>query len=176
VAECGVHRRQWGYTRFVRPISRLLVSTDVGDLGPEVRRLFEELARRRPERRHVVSGECLPLQDVYETERTIELVLDVPGVTPDTVRILIKAGVVLVVGEKDRPEPARGPASFHLVERDFGRFARAVRVHAAIDAANTHARLKDGELRIVLPKMNERRGRDINIVIEADPESVPAQG
>jgi HSP20 family protein len=154
----------------------LLVSTDVGDLGPEVRRLFEELARRRPERRHVVPGECLPLQDVYETERTIEIVLDVPGVTADTVRVLVKAGVVLVVGEKDRPEPARGPASFHLVERDFGRFARAVRVHAAIDAANTRARLKDGELRIVLPKFAERRGREIAIAIDTEPEHVPAQG
>ena len=119
----------------MRPLSRLLVSTDVGDLGHEVRRLFEDLAKRRPDRRHMVSGECLPLFDVFETERTIEIVLDVPGVMAEAIRILIKAGVVLVAGEKERPEPSRGPASFHLVERDFGRFARAVRVHAAIDAS-----------------------------------------
>ena len=97
----------------------------------------------------MVSGECLPLLDVFETERTIEIVLDVPGVTADSMRILIKSGVVLVAGEKERAEPARGPASFHLVERDFGRFARAVRVHAAIDASQARARLKDGELRIM---------------------------
>jgi HSP20 family protein len=151
----------------VRPISRLLVSTDVGDLGHEVRRLFEDLARRR-ERRYTVSGECLPLQDVFETERTIEIVLDVPGVTPENCRVMIKAGVVLVVGEKERPEPSRGPASFHLVERDFGRFARAVRVHAAIDAAKARARLKDGELRIILPKLPDRRGREIIVSIETD--------
>jgi len=146
----------------------MLVSTDVGDLGHEVRRLFEDLAKRRPDRRHMVSGECLPLFDVYETERTIEIVLDVPGVTAPSVRILIKSGVVLVVGEKERPEASRGPASFHLVERDFGRFARAVRVHAAFDAAHVRARLKDGELRIVLPKVQERRGRDILVAIESD--------
>ena len=51
----------------VRPISRMLISLDVGDLGQEVRRLFDELARRRPERRHLISGECMPLQDVFET-------------------------------------------------------------------------------------------------------------
>ena len=150
----------------MRPISRLLVSTDVGDLSQEVRRLFEDLARRRPDRRHVVSGECLPLQDVYETDRTIEIVIDVPGVTLEGCRVMIKGGVVLVVGEKERPEMARGPASYHLVERDFGRFARAVRVHAAIDAANTRARLKDGELRIILPKQQERRGREMILAIE----------
>ena len=151
----------------MRPLSRLLISTDVGDLSQEVRRLFDELSRRRPDRRHMVSGECLPLQDVYETERTIEIVLDVPGVALESCRVMVKAGVVLVVGEKERPETARGPASFHLVERDFGRFARAVRVHSAIDAANARARLKDGELRIILPKQPERRGRELMVAIES---------
>jgi HSP20 family protein len=89
-------------------------------------------------------------------------------VTVESCRVLIKSGVVLVVGEKERPEPAHGPASFHLVERDFGRFARAVRVHAAVDATKAHARLRDGELRIILPKMQDRRGREILVAIETD--------
>jgi HSP20 family protein len=149
-------------------IPRMLISMEVGDLGQEVRRLFDELGRRRPERRHMVSGECMPLQDVFETDRTIEIVLDLPGVSIDSCRILIKSGVVLVVGEKERPETARGPASFHLVERDFGRFARAVRVHGAFDAAKAQARLKDGELRLILPKIQDRRGREILVSIDAD--------
>ena len=89
----------------MRPISRMLVSADVGDLSLEVRRLFEDLAKRRPDRRHMVSGECLPLLDVFETERTIEVVLDVPGVSIDSIRIMIKSGIVLVAGEKERPGP-----------------------------------------------------------------------
>lgn len=149
-------------------LSRVLVSSDVGDLGPEIRRLFDELARSRPERSQTVSGDCVPLLDVFETDRSIEVVLDVPGVPLESLRLVIKAGVVLVVGEKERIERPRGPASFHLVERDFGRFARAVRVHAAIDAAQARARLKDGELRILLPKLPERRGREIAVPIEVD--------
>ena len=144
----------------------MLVSTDVGDMGQEVRRLFEDLVKRRADRRHMVSGECLPLLDVYETDRSIEIVLDVPGVPVEGCRIMIKSGVVLVVGEKERPEPSRGPASFHLVERDFGRFARAVRVHAAIDASKARARLREGELRIILPKVAERRGREVLVSID----------
>jgi HSP20 family molecular chaperone IbpA len=58
-----------------------------------------------------------------------------------------------------------------LVERDFGRFARAVRVHAAVDAARARARLKDGELRIILPKLTERRGREILLSIETEAAS-----
>lgn len=152
------------------PISRTLISTDVGDLGPDVRRLFDDLARRRPERRHVVSGECVPLLDVLETDKTIEIALDVPGVTADCLRIMIKAGVVLIVGEKERHDMAlRGPASFHLVERDFGRFVRAIRVNAAFDASQARARLREGELRLVLPKIEERRGKEFMIAIDEGP-------
>jgi HSP20 family molecular chaperone IbpA len=43
-----------------------------------------------------------------------------------------------------------------------------VRIHAAIDATKAHARLKDGELRIILPKMQDRRGREILVTIETD--------
>jgi HSP20 family protein len=157
----------------MRPISRLLISTDVGDLGQEVRRLFDDLSKRRPDRRHVVSGECMPLLDVFETDRTIELVLDVPGLTAESVRILIKSGVVLIVGEKERPEAMRAPASFHLVERDFGRFARAVRIHAAFDASNARARLKDGELRVILYKIQERRGAEILVPVDVDSAKQP---
>ena len=153
----------------MRPLSRLPISADVGDVSSDVRRLFEELARQRPERRHQISGECLPLLDVFETHDAFDLLLDVPGVSASGLRILVKAGVVIIAGEKDRPDQsARGHASFHLVERDFGRFARAVRVHAAIDAAKATATLKDGELRVRLPKIDERRGQGLIVPITSD--------
>lgn len=153
----------------MRPHTRLSITSDVGDVSADVRRLFDELSRLRPDRRHKVVGECLPLIDVFETHEAFELLLDVPGVPAANVRIMIRGGVVIVVGEKDRPDPsARGPASFHLVERDFGRFARAVRVHAAVDAAAAAATLKDGELKIRLPKIEERRGQPLLVPITPD--------
>ena len=141
---------------------------DPADLADDVRRLFDDLSRRRPDRRHMVAGECMPGVDVFETEKAIEIVLDLPGVAADCIRILFKAGVVLVVGEKERPDfSKRAPASFHLVERDFGRFARAVRVNVAIDAAKASARLQHGELRIALPRIKERRGAGVLVPIQS---------
>lgn len=140
-------------------------SIDAPDLTQDVRRLFEELARR-PDRHGPVSGECSPVLDVLETEQALEILVDVPGMAPDSLRILIKNGIVLVVGEKERAEPSRVPTSYHLVERDFGRFARAVRVHVSVNASEARARLSNGELRIVLPKIVERRGREIRVPIE----------
>jgi HSP20 family protein len=142
------------------------------DLAQDVHRLLEDLARRRPDRRHVVAGECMPVVDVFETDKAVEIVLDLPGIAPDAIRILFKSGVLLIVGEKERPDLSkRAPASFHLVERDFGRFARAVKIKAAIDGAQARARLANGELRIVLPRIKDRRGAGLLIPVDS-----PARG
>ncbi len=136
-------------------------------LTEDVHRLLEDLARRRPNQRQLVAGECMPVVDVFETDRSVEIVLDLPGVSADAIRILFKAGVLLIVGEKERPDISRrGPASFHLVERDFGRFARAVRISAAIDGSQARARMVNGELRIVLPRIAERRGAGVMVPID----------
>lgn len=141
-------------------------SHDPTDLAHEVRRLLEDLARGRPDRRPFVSGECSPTLDVLETDATVEIVVDLPGLSADALRILIKHGIVLIVGEKDRTENDRTPMSFHLVERDFGRFARAVRVPATVDASQARASLAHGELRIVLPKIVDRRGAEFIVPID----------
>ena len=149
------------------------IDLDPADLAQDVHRLLEDLARRRPDRRHVVAGECMPVVDVFETDRTVEIVLDLPGVAADAVRILIKSGVVLIVGEKERPSLSKDtPASFHLVERDFGRFARAVRVAGAIEAGQARARLSQGELRVVLPRRDERRGQGVLVPIDTGAPTV----
>lgn len=147
------------------------IDLDPADLAEDVQRLFDDLSRRRPDRRHVVAGECMPGVDVFETERAVEIVVDLPGVAIDSVRVLFKGGVVLIVGEKERPDISkRAPASFHLVERDFGRFARAVRISAAIEGGQARARLANGELRIMLPRLKERRGGGILVPIESPPQ------
>ena len=153
--------------------SSSLIDLDPADLAQDVHRLLEDLARRRPDRRHVVAGECMPVVDVFETDRTVEIVLDLPGVAADAVRILIKSGVVLIVGEKQRPILSKNtPASFHLVERDFGRFARAVRIAGAIDAGQARARPSQGELRVVLPRRDERRGQGMLVPIDTGAPAV----
>jgi HSP20 family molecular chaperone IbpA len=58
-------------------------------------------------------------------------------------------------------------AAYHLVERDFGRFARAVRLSGAFDIARARATLDLGELTVILPKLLERRGRAHRVPVTA---------
>jgi HSP20 family protein len=90
----------------------------------------------------------------------------VPGVPPDDLRVLIKASVVVIAGGKMPPNQSeRARASFHLVERDFGRFARAVRLTGACDVTAATAVLAGGELRVRIPRIVERRGCGILVPV-----------
>ena len=88
-------------------------------------------------------GDCLrPPSTCARRTRPSRSSSTCPASITDRVRVLIKDGVVLLVGEKLPPDPAgRADATFHLVERGFGRFARAVRLSGAVDAGRARARL-----------------------------------
>jgi len=139
-------------------------SGETTDLADDIRELFEDLSRSFDRGPRAYPGECHPSLDVLETDRAVEVTVDVSGVPAEALRVLFRSGVVLIAGEK-APSPAAADQTFHLVEREFGRFARAVRVTGAFDVPNARARLRDGELTIVLPKLDERRGRGHRISI-----------
>lgn len=128
------------------------------ELADDVRALFEELAESLQHEQRAYSGECHPVLDVYETDESIELLIDLCGVPAEAIRILFRDGVVLIAGEKAPPRTSE-EQTFHLVEREFGRFARAVRVSGSLNVAQASASLRDGELTVLLPKMIERRGQ-----------------
>jgi HSP20 family protein len=149
-------------------IHRILLSSEVRDLTDEVSRLFEDLDRTLGASRRTPVGHCTPVLDVQDTPDALEVVVDLPGVTREGVRVLIKNATLIVAGEKPWPYPdGRGDATFHLVERSFGRFARAVTLDGAVDAGRARAVLGGGELRVSVPKLDERRGKDILVPVAA---------
>ena len=147
------------------PQFTLLPSGESTDLADDIRELFDELSRSLERGQRAYSGECHPSLDVLETDGAIEIVVDVSGVPARALRILYRSGVVIIAGEK-APALAANDQTFHLVEREFGRFARAVRLNGAFDIQKSHASLRDGELTIVLPKLDERRGSAHRIAIK----------
>jgi HSP20 family protein len=149
----------------VRDFHRILLSSEVRELNDEVARLFEDLDRTRPTP-HSPHGHCSPTLDVMQSDASVEVVVDLPGVAADRLRVLLKGGVLVLVGEKPSPYTAeRADGTFHLVERGFGRFARAVRIDGAIDGGATRAVLSGGELRVIVPRIPERRGREILVAV-----------
>lgn len=144
----------------------MLSFPEVNELSDDVRRVFEEFDRLHRAGCRVPSSVYTPALDVLESDSQFEIVVDLPGVANDDVRVLFKHGAVIVVGEKLDPDPCGADTTaFHLVERAFGRFARVVRLPGAIDASLGRAVFASGELRISIPRIAERRGREIAIPI-----------
>ena len=129
----------------------------------DVRHLFELLGE--DDLAGATSGECAPPVDVIETVTSVEILMDVAGVPPASVKVLFSRGTILIAGHKAAAACEHREAAFHLAERTFGRFARAVQLSGAFDAGRATATLANGELRIALPRIEERRGREIRIPV-----------
>jgi len=140
-------------------------TAEAPEIADDVRELFEDLASRLPREHRAYSGEYRPALDVLETDEAVAIVVDVAGVPPEAIRVLFRSGAVVIAGEK-APPPGEHPQAFHLVEREFGRFARGVRLNGCYDMNQAKATLRNGELIVYLPKMADRRGRAHRIAIE----------
>ena len=109
--------------------------------------------------------EFTPPIDVVESETAIQILLDLPGVDPRQIDVVFSRNVLLISGEKAPVACDQNEATFHIAERAFGRFARAIGVEGAFDAGKATATLTNGELRVVLPRLHERRGGKIRIPV-----------
>lgn len=137
---------------------------DISDFASDIRRAFDDLDRQFGV---PGAGEYVPPVDVFDTSDGVTIVLDVPGVPVASIRAVIKNAVVIVIGEKPGAPCGSDHAQFHVAERSFGRFARGIRLRGAFDASRASATLAAGELRITVPRLEDRRGREIVIPIQA---------
>jgi HSP20 family protein len=112
------------------------------------------------------TGECSPPMDVLESAEDVQIVVDLPGVAAADIKVIAAQGTIVVAGLKRPARCRHHDAAFHLAERSFGRFVRAVRVSGAFDGGRAAATLAGGELRIVLPRIEDRRGRELRIEVK----------
>jgi len=109
-------------------------------------------------------SDWLPPTDVLERTDGLEIFMDLAGVG-DRLRVSVVDDILVVSGEK-APGPCNAGAAFHVAERTFGRFQRAIPLRIPFDAHAIRATFFQGELRIVVPRIEDRRNREIVIPIE----------
>jgi HSP20 family protein len=133
-------------------------SMDLMLLQQEMNRLFERLATvGRPER--AAGGEWVPSVDVYECDGCLRVVVEVPGLQPDSLRVTYREGELTIAGERRDRRP-QGVTGFLCMERPHGRFSRTISVELSLDVRQAEARLAGGVLTVVLPRVKDRRGRE----------------
>jgi HSP20 family molecular chaperone IbpA len=113
-----------------------------------VEEIFEELIYRRWAIARP-SGWCPPL-DVHETPDAYLVAVDLPGVAPTEVQILVNEGNLAITGER-QPTPQEG-AIRNRCERVCGPFRRSLDFAVAVDPEKVQAQCHHGTYRIRLPK------------------------
>ena len=114
-------------------------------------------------------GDWLPSVDVFECRGTLTVVVEVPGLAPDSLRVACSNGQLVVSGER-RERRAPGTAAFLCMERPHGRFTRTILLDSPVDVPQSAARLQGGILTITLPRLKDRRGREAVIAVTREQE------
>ena len=102
-----------------------------------------------------------PSVDIFETDRELTLLADLPGVTADNLTIDLRENKLTLTGEV---EPFEKAHEHHLlIEYETGKYYRQFSLSSVIDQSKIDAKLTDGVLRLRLPKVEEAKPRKIKV-------------
>jgi HSP20 family protein len=102
-----------------------------------------------------------PDVDIFENERQITLLADMPGVAPEDIQIDLNDNVLNISGEVKPFEG--GNESDVLIEFEIGRYNRQFTLSEVIDQNKIEARHEEGVLRLTLPKAEKAIPRQIAV-------------
>jgi HSP20 family protein len=126
----------------------------LGDLQGEVQDLFADLweVPRFAGLRRGFQPQC----DCYRTDDppALHLVLELPGVDPEAVRVAADGSALVVSGIRERPHPAG--ARYHQVEIEYGPFERRIELAEDVDTDRVGTTYEAGMLRLEVPLRAER--------------------
>ena len=115
----------------------------------------DELERTR-------SSRCfVPKADIFETEQEIIILADIPGANDETVDITLEKNILSI---NAFVEPMQtGDYTIAYAEYEEGDYQRSFRLSNEIDQDNIEAVVKEGVLRLRLPKSKEAKTKKITV-------------
>lgn len=102
-----------------------------------------------------------PAVDIFETEKEITLLADLPGVISEDLSIDLRDNVLTLSGDVT-PWEGAGEEDL-LIEYEIGRYFRQFTLSGVVDQEKIDAQLNDGVLRLTLPKIEKATPRKISV-------------
>jgi len=110
----------------------------------------------------VVGGDWTPAIDIKEENDRYVLHADIPGVEPEKIELTMEDGMLTIKGEK-RHEVTENKEGYKRVERSYGSFYRRFSLPDNTDPELIKASGKDGVLEVIIPKVEPKRSKKIDI-------------
>src|SRR6266404_6610085 len=102
-----------------------------------------------------------PAVDVYQDKDQFTVVAEVPGMKKEELNLTLQNGVLTISGERKQEE--KKPDQGFRSERFVGRFQRSITLPASVDPSGVKANYQDGLLKVVLPKSEEAKPKQIEV-------------
>lgn len=154
------------FQEFQREMNRLF-DDFFGEFDRPGRGRFGLLPSRRESGTEWTGLEFSPRVDVSETDDTVEVTAELPGVDEKDVTVEMDDSSVTVRGEKKEEREQKGKNWFRR-EQSYGTFQRVIPLPASVDREKAKAKFRKGVLSISLPKREEDRPSRRTIDIETD--------
>lgn len=106
-----------------------------------------------------------PPVNVRETAEALEFSIDLPGVRREDLTVHVEGDRLHLEGTR-HAESEDHEGVYHRFEKTYGRFERSFLLPNGVQKDAIKANLKDGVLRLTLPKSEESRRRVVDIHVE----------
>jgi HSP20 family protein len=127
--------------------------------------MFDDLFREMFRRPMFEPGDQLePAVDVAESDGEVVVKVEVPGVEKEQLHLTVADDHLTVRGET-RKESTEKRKNYYRQEIRSGSFQRTVPLPVEVDAAKAHAELKNGVLKIALPKSKQPKAQEIKVAV-----------
>src|SRR6266498_584360 len=97
----------------------------------------------------------IPFLDMYETDDSLVLEMDVPGINPDEILIKVYDDIIMVEGIKRERHEGKS-FKYLCMERSFESFRRMIRIPVPIDSLAAKASYNDGVITVIFPKKKSK--------------------
>jgi HSP20 family protein len=132
----------------------------LAELQRDMNRVFESFwsEASRPFGALAASGDGVPRSDVVETDKGVEVTVELPGLEEKDVEVTLTDEALTIRGEKkiERKEEKRG---YYVSERSYGAIFRTIPLPAGVDSDKAEATFKNGVLTIRLPQRPEAKAK-----------------
>ena len=117
----------------------------------------------QPQQRGREQPAMSPRVDVIEDEKGITLFADLPGVARDALEIHVEGESLTIEGQVAAATPEAMQAAYAEVR--VPRYRRTFTLSRELDGSRIEAQLKDGVLRLWIPKQEHAQPRRINVKV-----------
>ena len=103
----------------------------------------------------------MPATDIFETEETLTVILEMPGVARDNIDVSVEKGVLTIEGAIDVGKYKDLQPVYS--EYNVGPYRRSFRLSSRIDQSQIQAEMRDGVVTLIMPKAEEAKPRRIEV-------------